>query len=208
MAITRGQQVKQMLREGGRIGLFKGTQADTKQGKSMSPGTSAGGGSRFSGADDRREQASVASTLGKKTPTAQEVRNIVSKGPDDRGNFLQNRNQRNIVKYNQDLKKIEENKNLNSFITLNKENAILKAENIDKESPSLLNGIPIAQKDLFCTKDLRTTCGSNMLSNFIPPYSATVIENLEKQVVFLLVKRIWMNLQWGLQMKLVTLVMY
>ena len=75
---------------------------------------------------------------------------------------------------------IEENKNLNSFVTLNKENAILKAEKINKESPSLLNGIPIAQKDLFCTKDLRTTCGSNMLSNFIPPYSATVIENLEK----------------------------
>jgi len=75
---------------------------------------------------------------------------------------------------------IEENKNLNSFVTLNKENAILKAENINKESPSILNGIPIAQKDLFCTKDLRTTCGSNMLSSFIPPYSATVIENLEK----------------------------
>ena len=75
---------------------------------------------------------------------------------------------------------IEENKNLNSFVTLNKENAILKAESIDKQSPSLLNGIPVAQKDLFCTKDLRTTCGSNMLSNFIPPYSATVIENLEK----------------------------
>ena len=103
MAITRAQQAKQMLREGGRIGLFKGAQADTKQGKSMSPGTSAGGGSRFSGGDDRREQVSVARTQGKKTPTAQEVRNIVSEGPDDRGNVLQNRNQRNIVKYNQDL---------------------------------------------------------------------------------------------------------
>ena len=54
---------------------------------------------------------------------------------------------------------IEENKNLNSFVTLNKENAILKAESIDKQSPSLLNGIQVAQKDLFSTKDLRTTCG-------------------------------------------------
>ena len=66
MAITRAQQAKQMLREGGRIGFFRGAQADSRQGRSMSPGTSAGGGSRFSGADDRREQASVARTQGKK----------------------------------------------------------------------------------------------------------------------------------------------
>ena len=73
---------------------------------------------------------------------------------------------------------IKDNQYLNSFITLNKEKALEKASNIDNTS-SLLSGIPIAQKDLFCTKDLRTTCGSNMLSDFIPPYSATVIENLE-----------------------------
>ena len=75
---------------------------------------------------------------------------------------------------------VKEYKNLNAFITLNEENALKKAINLDNNPSDLtLSGIPIAQKDLFVTKDLRTTCGSNMLSNFIPPYSATVIENLE-----------------------------
>ena len=75
---------------------------------------------------------------------------------------------------------IESNKHLNAFVTLSKEVSLKKAENLDNNPSNLpLAGIPIAQKDLFCTKDLRTTCGSNMLSNFIPPYSATVIENLE-----------------------------
>ena len=75
---------------------------------------------------------------------------------------------------------IKSNSHLNAFITLNEDDAIKKAEDLDKNiSSASLAGIPIAQKDLFCTKDLRTTCGSNILSNFIPPYSATVIENLE-----------------------------
>ena len=78
-------------------------------------------------------------------------------------------------------KLIDENKHLNAFITLNKENSLKKAEALDKSSSNLpLAGIPIAQKDLFCTKGIRTTCASNILNNFIPPYSATVIENLEK----------------------------
>ena len=78
-------------------------------------------------------------------------------------------------------KLIDENKHLNAFITLNEENSIKKAEALDKNPSDLpLAGIPIAQKDLFCTKGLRTTCASNILNNFIPPYSATVIENLEK----------------------------
>ena len=77
-------------------------------------------------------------------------------------------------------KLIEENKDLNAFITLNEEESIKKAEEFDNNSSNLpLAGIPIAQKDLFCSKNLRTTCGSNILNNFIPPYSATVIENLE-----------------------------
>ena len=78
-------------------------------------------------------------------------------------------------------KLIDENKHLNAFITLNEENSLKKAESLDKNPSDLpLSGIPIAQKDLFCTKGVRTTCASNILNNFIPPYSATVIENLEK----------------------------
>ncbi len=78
-------------------------------------------------------------------------------------------------------KLIDENRHLNAFITLNEENSLKKADALDKNPSDLpLAGIPIAQKDLFCTKGVRTTCASNILNNFIPPYSATVIENLEK----------------------------
>ena len=77
-------------------------------------------------------------------------------------------------------KLIKDNEHLNAFITLNEQKSIEKAEVLDKKASHLpLAGIPIAQKDLFCTKGLRTTCGSKILDNFVPPYSATVIENLE-----------------------------
>ncbi|GIS32856.1 MAG: hypothetical protein Ct9H90mP4_07700 [Gammaproteobacteria bacterium] len=62
--------------------------------------------------------------------------------------------------------------------------AIKKAKESDKryenKSNLPLDGIPIAHKDIFCTKDILTTCGSKMLSNFIPPYSSTVVEKLDK----------------------------
>ena len=78
------------------------------------------------------------------------------------------------------FKLINENSHLNAFVTLNEENSLKQADNLDNNpSRMALAGIPIAQKDLFCTKGLRTTCGSKILDNFIPPYSATVIENLE-----------------------------
>ena len=72
-------------------------------------------------------------------------------------------------------------KSLNCFVTMNEEASLRKAVQIDRSSnpKSLLSGIPLGQKDLFCTEGLRTTCSSKILSNFIPPYSATAVSNLE-----------------------------
>ena len=71
----------------------------------------------------------------------------------------------------------------NSFITLTKDAALKQADTVDKEiakgNIKPLSGIPVAQKDIFCTKDVKTTCGSKMLSNFISPYDATVIEKFK-----------------------------
>ena len=75
------------------------------------------------------------------------------------------------------FERIESNKDLNSFITLNKERAIERAKELEnKEVSNLLFGIPIALKDNIVTKDLRTTCGSKMLENFLPIYDAHVVD--------------------------------
>ena len=96
------------------------------------------------------------------------------------GKMLNNKEISHVELIQETFSLITKNNHLNAFVTLNELESLKKAETLDKSpSYSSLAGIPIAQKDLFCTKDLRTTCGSNMLSNFIPPYSATVIENLE-----------------------------
>jgi len=68
---------------------------------------------------------------------------------------------------------------LNSFITVTAESALQEAVKADaciaKNEATLLTGIPVAHKDLFCTKDVKTTCASKMLANFIAPYDATVV---------------------------------
>lgn len=68
---------------------------------------------------------------------------------------------------------------LNVFITLCEETAIQQAKTADQSRGSgkahALAGIPIAHKDMFCTQGIRTSCGSRMLDNFIPPYDSTVI---------------------------------
>ena len=77
----------------------------------------------------------------------------------------------------------------NSFITLNEEAALNKARDFDEgKVDGELAGIPSAQKDLFCTKNLRTTCGSKILENFIPTYEATVTQNIWNEGALLLGK--------------------
>jgi aspartyl-tRNA(Asn)/glutamyl-tRNA(Gln) amidotransferase subunit A len=81
---------------------------------------------------------------------------------------------------------------LNCFITLTEEAALNRAKEIDKDISKNkfkpLSGLPIAQKDIFCTKGVKTSCGSKMLDNFISPYDATVVDKLNKAGTIMLGK--------------------
>ena len=78
------------------------------------------------------------------------------------------------------IKNIEKGKKLNSFITTCFDESLKKAKNFDAQGnfEGLLSGVPLAVKDLFCTKGVKTTAGSKILENFIPTYESTVTNNL------------------------------
>lgn len=89
---------------------------------------------------------------------------------------------------NEAFEKIEKS-NLNAFITLNKEEAIKEALELEtKEVDNLLFGIPIALKDNIMTKDLKTTCASHILDNFIPIYDATVVKKIKEKNMIIIGK--------------------
>lgn len=81
---------------------------------------------------------------------------------------------------------------LNALITVTAEAALTAAQRADEElaagEAGSLAGLPIVHKDIFCTDGVLTTCGSRMLSNFIAPYDATVVERLSQSGVVMLGK--------------------
>ena len=86
------------------------------------------------------------------------------------------------------LSRIEENKDLNAFITIN-DKVREEAENLGEvDYDNLFFGIPIAVKDNIVTKDLRTTCASHILDNFIPIYDATVVKKIKDNKMLIIGK--------------------
>ncbi len=71
---------------------------------------------------------------------------------------------------------------LNAFITVMRDAALENAKQADAAraggNAGVLNGLPIVHKDIFCTRDVLTTCGSRMLENFVSPYDATIVERM------------------------------
>ena len=78
------------------------------------------------------------------------------------------------------IERSKKSKKLNTYISENYENAIKKAKIFDQKPDfkKKLPGVPIAVKDLFCTKNIRTTAGSKILENFVPTYESTVTQNI------------------------------
>ena len=117
------------------------------------------------------------------------MNDIVSLSLEDQIDLLEKREISSYELTSLYLENIEEKRDLNCFISIN-EDALEQARVIDnlKDRKSLVQGIPVAHKDIFCVKGHRTTCGSKMLENFISPYSSTVFEKLEKSKTIMLGK--------------------
>ncbi len=104
-------------------------------------------------------------------------------------NKLKNKEIKPIDLVMESFERIESDSELNCFITLNKEEAIKRAIELENmEVDNILFGIPIAIKDNMCTKGLLTTCASKILSNFIPNYDATVIKKIKEKNMIIIGK--------------------
>lgn len=92
------------------------------------------------------------------------------------------------------LKRIKQyNDKLNCFISISEEVALQQAKKADQalfaqQKCTPLTGIPFAHKDIFCTKGVKTSCGSRMLDNFVSPYNATLVQRLEDAGIVMLGK--------------------
>ena len=93
------------------------------------------------------------------------------------------------------LARIEQtNSKFNSFLAISKENALADAKAADADLAArgndtpLLTGIPLAVKDMLCTKGIETTCASKILKGFIPPYDCTALARLKQAVAVVLGK--------------------
>jgi len=153
MAITRAQQVKQMLREGGRIefrrgGIDRGFSAPSSAGQSPRgsnprsgpPTRSGGSGSRNvspSNLSARERQMGLEGKTGKKDKSL----DVGGSGKDDRGNVLQNRNQQNIVSYARNLAEINANKDLSTLQKFNAKKRLRNKQFIDRKFTEKAQGI-------------------------------------------------------------------
>lgn len=99
---------------------------------------------------------------------------------------LKNRETTSVEATKAFLKRIEEvEPKVRAFITVTAEEALKSAGEADiriakGEGTTPLTGVPIAVKDIFCTKDIRTTCASKILEGFVPPYDSTVVRKLKE----------------------------
>lgn len=113
----------------------------------------------------------------------------LNKGINELHELLKSKKIKPIDLVEEAFENIEKNKELNAYITLNKEEAVRVAKELENlEVDNILFGLPIALKDNIITKDLRTTCGSHILDNFIPIYDATITEKIKAKHMIIIGK--------------------